>query len=188
MNYRSSHNKRSTDNVIAACNWENRTSSLPVDAQHNEIRVAEMICGYFCNTWRAFLRCGTATRWRTSSWARWFCRARWRTPSALRGSSWGREDDRWRTRCRGPSVWGSSLLLSWPPCDPVSDFIEGFFTMNTSLGMCHHQSPINTLFVMLDVHAFILHLDLHIEELFAKLRCEQAIPVIPILMFNLELS
>lgn len=58
-----------------------------------------------------FLRCGTVTQWRMSSWARWCCPARWRTPQAHRSFSWGKGGET-PTRCPETSAWGSSRQRS----------------------------------------------------------------------------
>lgn len=72
-------------------------------------------------TWLVFLRCGTATQWRTSLWAKWCYPGWWTTNLTLRSFSCGSEDTRWRMRCPDASAWGSSVLLSWPPFDLSSD-------------------------------------------------------------------
>lgn len=78
----------------------------------------EVLLKTFSDTSCLFLRFGTATRWRTSSWVRWFCRARQRTHLTLRLFSWGNRDGSRRTRCPGTSAWRSSPSLSSPPSDP----------------------------------------------------------------------
>lgn len=134
-----------------------------------------MYCGHFviCDSkiltyvsnWLVLFRCGTVTRWRTSSWAKWCCPGRWRTPLTPRSFSWGSRDGRWLMRCPVASVWGSLLLLSWPPCDLVGDPKDGwtFFSVElcgehlVKLDMSHQQSTKtssgSTCLLPLDVHA-----------------------------------
>lgn len=73
-----------------------------------------------------FLRCGTVTQWRTSSWARWCCPGRWRTPQAHRSFSWGKGGGT-PTRCPEPSAWGSSRQRSSPSYDLLITWMWSVF-------------------------------------------------------------
>lgn len=77
-----------------------------------------------------FIRCGTVMQWRMSSWAKWCCPGRRRTPPTHRSFSWGKEDGTQLTRCPETSPWRSSQPLSWPPYDPYGETDWGASSSN----------------------------------------------------------
>lgn len=109
------------------------------------LSVVFMLWSYLVHPSRLVLfpRCGIVTLWRTSSWARWFWQAQWRTPQPPRGSSWGRVAEPWPTRCLAPSPSASSPAPSSQRCD-LDQLTTTWVTLTMYTRLCHLFLAITT--------------------------------------------